>query len=151
MSAADRTRSRQTARCGTRLRPTCRQSLWPGTAPSRENANSIRDADVIEAVTQKNCAITQMKSSDLRPVLAHRLAQIHVTRKPRFAMPPSVLGMANVTATSRMNPKTTDATTDMYIPTAADARGLVRLLGHVRGRVEPVIVYCAISRPVRKT
>ena len=56
-----------------------------------------------------------------------------------------------VTATSRMNPKMTDMTTDMYMPTAAHPRGLVRLLGHVRGGVEAVIVYCAISRPVAKT
>ena len=46
-----------------------------------------------------------------------------------------------------MKPKKTDATTDMYIPTAADARRLVRLLGDVREASKPVIVYWAISRP----
>ena len=32
---------------------------------------------------------------------------------------PLVLGIASVTATSRMNPKMTETTTDMYMPTAA--------------------------------
>ena len=50
-----------TAMCGMRLRDTRRQSWWPGTARSRENANSIRDADVTDAVRQKNCATQQMK------------------------------------------------------------------------------------------
>ena len=151
MIAADRTTIATTARCGTRLRPTCRQSLWPGTAPSRENANSIRDADVIEAVTQKNCAITQMKSSASAQFWPIDSAQIHGTRKPRFAMPPSVLGMANVTATSRMNPNTTDATTDMYIPTAAEREACCVSSAMCADASNPVIVYCAISRPVRNT
>ena len=48
---------------GTRFFATRRQYWWPGTAPSRENANIMRDAEVTEAVTQKNCATTQMKRS----------------------------------------------------------------------------------------
>ena len=99
--------------------PTCRQSRWPGTAPSRENANSIRDADVSDAVTQKNCATTQMKSSASAQFWLIDSVQIQGTRKPRFSTAPSVLGIASVTATSRMNPKMTETTTDMYMPTAA--------------------------------
>ena len=52
-----------TAYTGTRCLETRRQSWWPGTAPSRENANIIREADVVDAVRQKNCATTQMASS----------------------------------------------------------------------------------------
>ena len=48
--------------CGTRLRPTCRHQRCPGIAPSRENANIMRDADVTEAVRQNICAMQQMKS-----------------------------------------------------------------------------------------
>ena len=48
-----------------------------------------------------------------------------------------MLGIANVTASSRIQPKITETTTTaMYIPTAA-ARRVVRLLGHVGRRVEP--------------
>ncbi len=44
-----------TALTGTRLRlEILRQMLRPGTAPSRENANIIREADVTDAVPQKN-------------------------------------------------------------------------------------------------
>ena len=75
---------------------------------------------MIEAVTQKNCATTQMKSKASAQFWPIDSDQIHGTMKPMFSMAPSVLGMANVTATSRMNPNTTDATTDMYIPTAAE-------------------------------
>src|SRR5687767_4536890 len=115
MTAAEATTIAMTDICGTRFRPTCRQIRCPGTAPSRENAKSIRDADVIDAVTQKNCATTQMNSRASAQFWPIDSDQIHGTRNPRFSVAPSVLGMANVTATSRMNPNTTDATTDMYM------------------------------------
>ena len=51
-----------TAFDGTRCFETCRHSRWPGTAPSRENANIIRDADVTEAQRQKSCAVHTMIS-----------------------------------------------------------------------------------------
>ncbi len=38
------------------------QSWWPGTARSRENANIILEAEVVEAIVQKTCASTAMKS-----------------------------------------------------------------------------------------
>ena len=151
MIAAERTTIAITDSCGTRFRPTCRHSRCPGTAPSRENAKSIRDADVIDAVTQKNCATTQMKSSASAQFWPIDSAQIHGTRKPRLSMAPSVLGTANVTATSRMNPNTTDATTDMYIPTAAERDAWCVSSAMCAEASKPVIVYWAIRRPVRKT
>src|SRR5918996_25752 len=51
-----------TAFTGTRLAPTRRHSRDPGTAPSRENANIIRDAEVTDAVPQNSCALTAMIS-----------------------------------------------------------------------------------------
>ena len=66
-------------------------------------------------------------------------------------MAPSVLGTANVTATSRMNPNTTDATTDMYIPTAAERDAWCVSSAMCAEASKPVIVYWAIRRPVRKT
>src|SRR5215218_7697815 len=119
MIAADRMQIAITDSCGTRLRPTCRHSLWPGTAPSREKANIIREADVTDAVTQKNCATTQMKSRASDQCWLIDSAQIHGTTTPMFSSAPSVLGIENVTARSRIQPKITEATTDMYMPTAA--------------------------------
>ena len=59
--------------------------------------------------------------------------------------------MANVTATRRMKPKTTDATTDMYIPTAAERDAWCVSSAMCADASKPVIVYWAISRPVRNT
>ncbi len=74
---------------------------------------------MVEAVRQKNCATTQMKSSASDQFWLIEVAQIHGTTAPMFVRAPLVLGIANVTATSRMKPKITETTTDMYIPTAA--------------------------------
>ena len=60
-------------------------------------------------------------------------------------------GSAAVTATSRMKPKNTDATTDMYIPTAADREACCVSSATCADASNPVIVYCAIKRPVRAT
>ena len=70
------TQMAMTAMCGTRLRATRRQSWCPGTARSRENANSIRDADVTDAVRQNSCATQQMKRMNvpqLWPIAATQL------------------------------------------------------------------------------
>ena len=97
----------------------------------------MRDADVTDAVTQKNCATTQMKSSASDQRWLIDSAQIQGMTTPMFSSAPSVLGMAAVTASSRIQPKTTDATTDMYIPTAAMREALPRLLRQVGRCVEP--------------
>ena len=65
-----------TALTGTRLRATLRQSLEPGTARSRENANIIRDADVTDAVPQKNCATTAMSSRNSAQALPSEVVQM---------------------------------------------------------------------------
>src|SRR5215210_8180861 len=108
-----------TAFRGTRFVATLLQSWWPGTARSRENANIIREAEVTDAVTQKNCATTQMKSSASAQFWLIDSAQIHGTTTPMFSSAPSVLGIANVTARRRIQPKMTEATTDVHIPVAA--------------------------------
>jgi len=62
-----------------------------------------------------------------------------------------VSGTANVTASSRIQPKITDATTDMYMPTAA-MREAVRVSSAMCAEAsKPVIVYCDIRRPRPKT
>ena len=138
-----------TAYTGTRCLETRRQSVCPGTAPSRENANIIREADVVDAVRQKNWAITQMKSSASDQFLLIDVFQIHGTTVPMFVSAPWVLGIANVTATSRTKPKTTETTTDMYMPTAAIREALWVSSAMCADASKPVIVYCDISRPSR--
>ena len=64
---------------------------------------------------------------------------------------PWVLGIANVTATSRMKPKTTEATTDMYMPTAAIREAWWVSSAMCADASKPVIVYWAIRRPSPNT
>ena len=71
-----RTPIARTAFTGTRLRATRRQVDEPGTARSRENANIIRDAEVTEAVPQKNCATTAMSSRNSAQVLPIEVVQM---------------------------------------------------------------------------
>src|SRR5437588_12257399 len=105
---------------GTRSRrDTCLHSRCPGTAPSRENANIIREADVTDAVVQKHCATTAMKSRNSAHRRPIELSQIDVTMKSPVSAGPFEDGIANVTATSRRNPKITETTTDITIPHAA--------------------------------
>ncbi len=106
---------------------------------------------MIEAVTQKNWATTQMKSRNSAQPWPIDSAQLHGTRKPMFSIAPAVLGIASVTAKSRMNPKMTETTTDMYIPTAAVREAFRVSSARCADASKPVIVYCAISSPVRNT
>src|SRR3954468_17232988 len=98
MRAAEANTIAVTALLGTRLCDTWRQSWCPGTARSRENANSIRDADVTDAVRQKNCAAQQMKSRNvpqLWPIAATQLVGTMSRSKVGCA------GRASVTAKRR--------------------------------------------------
>src|SRR3977135_3775402 len=98
----------------------------PGIAPSRENANIIREADVTDTVPQKNCAMTAITSRNSAHFLPMDVCQMYVTTLAPALTAPSVLGIANVTATSSAKPKITDTTTDMTIPQAA-ARDALRV------------------------
>ena len=70
-------------------------------------------------VRQKNCATTAMKSSASDQFWLIDSAQIHGMMIPKFSIAPAVSGIANVTATSRMNPRYTETTTAETMPTAA--------------------------------
>src|SRR3979411_957344 len=54
-----------TAHVGVLLLLSRRQSLWPGMAPSRENANDIREALVRHATPQNSCAMTAIRITAL--------------------------------------------------------------------------------------
>src|SRR3954451_17048099 len=82
ISANERTPIARTARYGTRFGAIRRHSRCPGTASSRENANIIRDADVTDAVRQKNCAIQQMKRSASAHVWLIAVCQMLMTALP---------------------------------------------------------------------
>src|SRR3954451_21680486 len=108
-----------TALTGTRLRATLRHAVEPGTARSREKANIIRDADVTDAVPQKNCATTAITSRNSAHLRLIDVSQMYVTMLLPALRAPAVSGIAKVTATRRTNPKITETTTDITMPHAA--------------------------------
>src|SRR5687768_13338373 len=139
---------------GTRFFATRRQSGWPGTARSREKANIIREAEVTDAVTQKNCATTQTNSSASAQSWPIDSAQIQGTSSPSaltVSSAPSVLGIANVTATSNIQPKITETTTEVHMPTAAPRDALFVSSAVCAEASKPVIVYCGSSMPSPST
>src|SRR6476619_8144529 len=79
------------------------------------------------------------------------VSQIQGTTVPMFSSAPLVLGTANVTATSRTNPKITETTTDMYMPTAAIRDAWWVSSAMWADASKPVIVYCDMSSPSPNT
>ena len=67
---------------------------------------------------QKTCATTAMKIRNSAHLLLIESCQMCCTMKADVSEGP-LAGIANVTAASRMKPKTTETTTDMTIPQAA--------------------------------
>src|ERR1700752_727548 len=64
MISANKT-TNSTDQLGVRFFPSRRQRLWPGTAPSRENANVMRDALVTQAIPQNSWPIVEISSTAL--------------------------------------------------------------------------------------
>src|ERR671936_2989243 len=152
INANESTQIAATVLIGTRSAFETRRQIWcPGTARSRENANIIRDAEVTDAIVQKHCATTAMKSRNSAHLLPIDPSQIDWTMKRPVSSGPFADGIANVTATSRTKPKITDTTTDMTMPQAAPIEAW-RVSSLMCAEASyPVIVYCAIRRPVANT
>ena len=120
-------------------------------ARSRENANIIRDADVTEAVRQNICATQQMNSRISAHVWLIDVVQMYVTASADRVQHALVSGTANVTASRSTQPKTTETTTDMYMPTAAIREAWCVSSAMWAEASKPVIVYCDISSPSPNT
>src|SRR3954454_17468379 len=107
----------QTALTGWRFEPSWRQVRWNGVAPSRENANSIREAEVTEAMPQNSWATTAMKSMNSAHLLDVAVCHMYCTmtaapRSPPVATWPMYPGTAKVTARRMIQPKPSETTTD---------------------------------------
>src|SRR4029077_8102487 len=98
-------------------------SWWPGTARSREKANIILDAEVVDAIVQKHCATTAMRIRNSAHLVPIESVQMLWTMKAERSDGPFA-GITNVTATSRMKPKITETTTDITMPHAAPSDAL---------------------------
>src|SRR3954454_7060458 len=140
----------RTQESGTLLTATRLHSWCAGPGASRENANIMRDAEVTEAVTQKNCATTHMKSRNSAQRWLIDVAQIQGTigRSALTVLSASgVLGIANVTATRRTKPKMTDTKTEVHMPTATSRDALWVSSAVWADASKPVIVYWAMRSP----
>ena len=111
------------------------QSRCPGTARSRENANSIRDADVIADMPQNSCPITAMNSSNSAPPLPSAWSSTSMTANEPASATAFRSLIANVSARIRTQPAIADTSTELTTPLAAARGRLARLLRHVGGGV----------------
>ncbi len=115
---------------------------------SRENANIIRDADVTDAVRQKNCATTQMKSRISAQFWLIDSVQIQGTTIPMFSSAPSVLGIGERDREEQDPPEERP----MRRPTCTCPTAAIREAWCVSSAVcaeasKPVIVYWDSSSP----
>src|SRR5580704_12613023 len=92
-----------TAHVGVLFLPSRRHRLWPGTAPSRENANVIREALVTHAIPQNSWPTVEITSTALAAAELSALSMIDCE------VPPAALIVltwvaANVSASSTAQP-----------------------------------------------
>src|ERR1700684_3572559 len=72
------TATNTTAHVGVLFLPSRRHRLWPGIAPSRENANVIRDALVAQAIPQNSWPTVEMTSTALAAAVVNALRKIGI-------------------------------------------------------------------------
>src|SRR6478752_782217 len=92
-----------TAAAGTRLALILAHHWWPGTARSRLNANSIRDALVWQAVVQKNCPAVEMNRISATHLELIAWVKMVTTAPPPFDTP-SASWTANRKDSNRIQP-----------------------------------------------
>src|SRR5689334_19314573 len=121
ISRNDSVQMHHTEYTGWRCEPSRRHVAWNGVAPSRENANSIREAEVTEAMPQNSWATTAMNSMNSAHLLDVAVCQMYCTMNAAPRSPPVVTlpmspGTAKVTARRMIQPKISETTTDMITP-----------------------------------
>src|SRR4051794_22466892 len=121
MSRNARKQMHHTALTGCRAPPSLRHCLWNGVAPSRENANSMREADVTEAMPQKSWATTAITSMSSAHFVDVAVIQMYSTMYAAPSLPPvdtatTSVGTAKVTASRMIQPKISETTTEKITP-----------------------------------
>src|SRR5437764_2453084 len=101
---AANTITKNTAHVGVRFLPSLRHRLCPGTAPSRENANVMRDALVRQAMPQKICPTVAMTSTALAAADVSALSMIDCDVPPAALIALTFVA-AKVRASSTAQPK----------------------------------------------
>src|ERR1035437_83503 len=101
--------TKNTAHVGVRFLPRRRHRLCPGTAPSRENANVMREALVRQATPQNSCPMVEIRTTALAAEELSAVAKISSAGKPALMTSASWLfWIANVIASSTIQPITAE-------------------------------------------
>src|ERR1700684_2205324 len=99
----------KTAHVGVRFLPSRRHRLWPGTAPSRENAKVMREALVTHAIPQNICPTVEIRMTALAAAELSAVVKIASEGKPALSSSGSLLfWIANVIASSTIQPTTAE-------------------------------------------
>src|SRR4051812_16308468 len=101
------TATNTTAQVGVRWLLSRRHRLWPGTAPSRENANVIRDALVTQAIPQNSCPTVAITSTALAAAELSADSMIDCDVPPAALIAPTWVA-AKVSASSTAQPNTAE-------------------------------------------
>src|ERR1700752_3963268 len=97
----------RTAQLGVLFLPRRRHRSCPGTAPSRENANVIREALVTHAMPQNNCPIVEMMSTALAAADESAVSMIDCDVPPAALISFTCVA-ANVSASSTNQPNSAE-------------------------------------------
>ena len=84
-----------------------RHRLWPGTAPSRENANVIREALVTQAMPQNSWPTVEIISTALAAAELSAVSMIDCEVPPAASIALTWVA-ANVSASSTIQPNTAE-------------------------------------------
>ena len=83
---------------GVRVRTLIRcHNVWPGTAPSRLKAKSIREFAAVDAMPQKNWATTAINSSNSAPTLDSAAVQMATGAAGSDAVAAYTLALVGIT------------------------------------------------------
>src|SRR6202035_1853149 len=103
------TQTNRTDHVGVLFLPSRRQRLWPGTAPSRENANVMREALVKHATPQKSWPTVEIRITALAADELSAVVKIDRAGKPALTISASWLfWIANVIASRTIQPITAE-------------------------------------------
>ena len=108
--------------------------LVPGTAPSRENANVIREALVMQAIPQNSCPTVEIRMTALAAATLSAVSMIAERRVPRLSID---RGVGRREGEREQHDVADDRRVEHRPPDALrrPTRGFVGLLGDVRRRV----------------
>src|SRR5580658_3203111 len=110
--------TKNTAHVGVRCLFRRRQREWPGTAPSRENANTMREAAATQPIPQNNCPTVEMSRTSFARVELSAVSMMGIAPPPP-ALIAEMCVAAKVIASSTAQPPTAEYAMAVHSPRGA--------------------------------